>query len=139
MLYPPIHIRVAAAVEITHPEDSEYGAFDRSALTEDAISIVRNHVLTHGNLDITVQEVAAQLRDFLGSESPESSAIAARVLDVWQTKNAILHGTLHQPPLFAWSQGLFRGVAWPKGVQGRRVWCFRPKPWENFVFKPLCV
>uniref|UniRef100_A0A7S4D304 CSD domain-containing protein n=1 Tax=Eutreptiella gymnastica TaxID=73025 RepID=A0A7S4D304_9EUGL len=82
---------MTAAVEITHPEDSEYGAFDRSALTEDAISIVRNHVLTHGNLDITVQEVAAQLRDFLGSESPESSAIAARVLDVWQTKNAILH------------------------------------------------
>jgi len=82
---------------INVPAESMYHSFDRSGLTRDAIRIVSEFVQKTGKLDIAVDDLAEEMRDFMGLKSMESTGIAKTVLTVWKLANPQLEATTTEP------------------------------------------
>eukprot|EP01012_Entosiphon_sulcatum_P056614 TRINITY_DN8030_c0_g1_i1.p1 TRINITY_DN8030_c0_g1~~TRINITY_DN8030_c0_g1_i1.p1 ORF type:complete len:335 (-),score=70.42 TRINITY_DN8030_c0_g1_i1:12-1016(-) len=70
------------------PDQEDYPAFDRSGLTDDAIRLVREQLTKKKKLhDILPEDLAKDMRDFLGNPSHESLQTAEAVINVWRKKN----------------------------------------------------
>ena len=75
-------------IEYYVPEETDYPSFDKSGLTDNAIGLIQEYVSVHGILDLTPEQVAEGMEDFMGNPSPPGSLeIAAMVLDVWMMRN----------------------------------------------------